>query len=767
MDSLQNALALFRDGRLAEAEAACERLRTSPRERHGALTLLAELRMDSGRAEAAFASLEEIARLTPRDAANLRRLGGALITVGRAAAAADVLTRAVREEPANVRGHNNLGQALLKSRQLPEAAACFTRALELDPRYTIARFNLGLALEGLERPLEALREYDALLDLQRTHQAGWARRGALQWRMGRPADALASLNAALALRPDDAGSLALRAAALLALGRGAEALAAADQALAFEATSVEALQYRAAALSQLHRAEEALRCLEHAAELAPENVEVWCNRAVIHHRLGDAQSARRCFSEALRLDPASLTARSRLLASSLAPVPATAEESQQDRGAFEDALTAFERWLENRLENRPLQETEGWAIAQQPFFYLSYQDCSNRSLLQRYRTRAAAALAPFTPEPTVRAPAATAERRRFRLGIVSAHVFEHSVFRALTRGWLERLDRDAFEITVFHLGNRHDDATALAQRCADRFDAGPKSLPEWVRVIRDGGLDALVYPEIGIDPGTLALASLRLAPRQFAAWGHPETSGLPTMDAFLSAEAFEVQGAEAHYSERLIRLPHLGVYVEPTPVEPARLDLDALGIRHQRPWFVCAGTPYKYHPAHDAVWVQIARRVPDSTLVFFEYERPALSALLRRRLEGGFAAAGLDASRQLRWIPWQPRPVFRELLRHATGYLDTLGFSGFNTLLAAVEAGLPCVAFDGRFLRGRLGSGILRHLALDELVAGDTAGYVDIAVRLATDPVYRAEVSARLQSAAPRAFADAGAIRALERCLVE
>jgi predicted O-linked N-acetylglucosamine transferase (SPINDLY family) len=763
MESLQNALALLRDGRLAEAEAACERLCTSPRERHGALALLAELRMDSGRAEAAITSLEEIARLTPRDAANLRRLGGALISAGRAAAAIGVLTRAVSEEPANARGHNNLGQALLKSRRLAEAAACFARALELDPRYTIARFNLGLALEGLDRPLEALREYDALLDLQRTHQPGWARRGALQWRMGRPADALASLNAALALRPDDAGSLALRAAALLALERGAEALDAADQALAFEATSVEALQYRAAALSQLHRTEEALRCLEHASELAPGNAEVWCNRAVIHHRLGDAQSARRCFSEALRLDPASLTARSGLLASSLAPVPATREESQRDRSEFEEALAAFECWL----DGRPLEETEGWIIAQQPFFYLSYQDGSNRSLLQRYRTRAAAALARCTPAPNVRALHATAERRRFRLGIVSAHVFEHSVFRALTRGWLERLDRDACEITVFHLGNRHDAATALAQRCADRFDSEPRGLPEWARAIRDAGLDALVYPEIGIDPRTLALASLRLAPRQFAAWGHPETSGLPTMDAFLSAEAFEAQGAEAHYSERLIRLPHLGAYVVPTPVEPTRLDLDALGIRHQRPWFVCAGTPYKYHPAHDAVWVEIARRVPDSTLVFFEYERPALSALLRRRLEVGFAAAGLDASRQLRWIPWQPRPAFHELLRLASGYLDTLGFSGFNTLLAAVEAGVPCVALEGRFLRGRLGSGILRRLALDELVAGDTAGYIEIAVRLGTDPVYRAQVSARLQLAAPRAFADSNAIRALERCLVE
>jgi predicted O-linked N-acetylglucosamine transferase (SPINDLY family) len=763
MESLQNAFALVRDGRLGEAEALCERLRNSIQDRQAALTLLAELRMDSGRAAAAIPDLEDIARLSPFDAANLRRLGGALMAVGRHGDAIGVLSRAVDAEPANVRGYNNLGQALLKSARLPEAAACFVRALALDSRYAIARFNLALTLEGLERPLEALMEYGALLDLQPMHQASWARRGALQRRMGRPADALASLDRALSLHPDDVSTLALRAAALLALERAPEALSAADQALAHEPSSVEALQYRAAALSQLHRTEEALHCLARVLEIAPRNAEAWCNSAVIHHQLGDSPGARRCYHEALRLDPASLAARAGLLSSCLPPVSMTLDESLRSREDFVRVLTAFE----NTLEGRALSDAEAWMLAQQPFFYLSYHEDSNRDLLQRYRTRTVAALARCAPPMRPAAAAHASAARRGRIGIVSAHVFEHSVFRALTRGWLEYLDRDRFETIVFHLGVRDDAATALARRCADRFEAAPRSLPEWAHAIGEAGLDALIYPEIGIDRGTLALASLRLAPRQFAAWGHPETSGLPTVDTFLSAEAFEPSGAEAHYSERLIRLPHLGVCLDPLSDESATPDLEALGIRQQAPWFVCPGTPYKYDPAHDAVWVEIARRVPDSTLVFFEYERPGLSARLRRRLEIAFAAAGLDASRQLRWIPWQPRAMFRGLLGHATGYLDTLGFSGFNTLMLAVDAALPCVALEGRFLRGRLGSGVLRHLGLHELVAGDAASYVDIAVRLGLDPAYRANVSARVRSAAPQAYADVSAVRALERCLVE
>ena len=49
--------------------------------------------------------------------------------------------------------------------------------------------------------------------------------------------------------------------------------------------------------------------------------------------------------------------------------------------------------------------------------------------------------------------------------------------------------------------------------------------------------------------------------------------------------------------------------------------------------------------------------------------------------------------------------------------LDTLGFSGFNTAIQAVECGLPVVSREGEFMRGRLGSGILRRMGMEALVA--------------------------------------------------
>ena len=266
---------------------------------------------------------------------------------------------------------------------------------------------------------------------------------------------------------------------------------------------------------------------------------------------------------------------------------------------------------------------------------------------------------------------------------------------------------------------------------------------------------------------TLALATLRLAPQQLAAWGHPETSGLPTLDGFLSAELFEPPDAQDHYTEPLVRLPNLGVHCEPHGVTPADVDLPALGIPAGGAVFICPGVPFKYRPQHDRVLVEIARRVGRGRFVFFQHEAAQLSRKLEERIAAAFRAGGVDPAGRLLTIPWQPRAAFFGLLRQADVYLDTIGFSGFNTLMQAVECRLPCVTHEGRFMRGRLGSGILRRLGLAELVASDLDRYIDLAVHLAEDADRRARIRETMSRNAAALYRDRDAVDALERRLLE
>jgi len=263
-----------------------------------------------------------------------------------------------------------------------------------------------------------------------------------------------------------------------------------------------------------------------------------------------------------------------------------------------------------------------------------------------------------------------------------------------------------------------------------------------------------------MDATTAKLAALRLAPVQAASWGHPETSGLPTMDYYLSAQAMEPEGAQANYTEKLVALPNLGAWVLPGKERPG--EFTALEAKAGELLLVCPGTAFKYAPRYDSVLVDIAKRVPNARFVLFRSRPEALADKLRERLRDSFRRAGADFERQVSFIPWQPPGAFRALLRRADLCLDTLGFSGFNTALHVLECGAPLVAYEGRFLRGRLASGPLRHLGLAELVAGTKQAYVELAVALAADAQRRQALRGRIEAARGRLFRDAAPLDALE-----
>ncbi len=399
-------------------------------------------------------------------------------------------------------------------------------------------------------------------------------------------------------------------------------------------------------------------------------------------------------------------------------------------------------------------------MALQPF-YLAYQEQDNRDLLARYGALSTEIMRRWLERQRV-ARAQPPRRGHLRVGIVSAHIFDHSVWTALIKGWVGRLDRGRFEVDVFYLGQKQDQETLFAKSHAAHFEQGPKGLREWVQAILDRQPDVLIYPELGMEPMTGKLASSRLAPVQVASWGHPETSGLPTIDYYLSAEAFEPPGAQAYYTERLVTLPGSGCFYEAPPVTAVEPDLARLGIDPESSILICPGTPFKYVPQHDWVFPAIARMLGRCQFVFFTHQLAHLSEKLRRRLKATFERDGLDFERYVIFIPWQPRAEFCGLMRRAQLLLDTIGFSGFNTAMQAVGSGLPIVTREGRFMRGRLASGLLKRMGLSELVAQSEEEYVAMAATLARDAEYARQMRARTERARVALRGDPAPVRSLE-----
>jgi predicted O-linked N-acetylglucosamine transferase (SPINDLY family) len=87
--------------------------------------------------------------------------------------------------------------------------------------------------------------------------------------------------------------------------------------------------------------------------------------------------------------------------------------------------------------------------------------------------------------------------------------------------------------------------------------------------------------------------------------------------------------------------------------------------------------------------------------------------------------------------------------------------------MQAIECGLPVITMEGRFMRGRLASGLLRRLGMDDLIAESESDYVAKVVDFAQDDQRRKRVSEQIASRRDSLFGDVEAVRSLEDHLTQ
>jgi protein O-GlcNAc transferase len=685
------------------------------------------------------------------------QLAAAMLASGDAAAATRELRVLVREHPGNADAHNHLGLALEQSGDAEAALAAFDRALALAADHGPAASNRAALLAKTSRLEEARVELEKLARAQPRSASVHANLGAVHRDRGDLAAARASLQKALQLEPGLAAARLTLADALIDGGDLDAAQRELDTLLEDQPNDASAWVSRGRFAFMRNDLKDADAALARAVQIAPNLADAHHVLGLVKKAMGDAPAARRCHERASELDPMHSQARWAAVMARLPGLPPQEDEAARSRRAFAAGLEELERWY------GPQRVPTGFiAVGSTQPFFLAYQAGNHRDLLQAYGRLCARLMCAWPGAPA--APATRVRGGKLRLGIVSAHVGEHSVWTAIMRGLLPRLDRRRIELHLFNL--RVGAGDAASESVSARVHRAPASLTEWVQRIESSKLDALLYPEIGMDAMTLRLAALRLAPLQLASWGHPITTGLPTIDAFVSADAMEPADAQAQYVEKLVRLPGLGVCYEPLDVREEEIDLAALGLPQDKPLLLCPGMPFKYAPKDDAVWAGIAQLAPGAHLVFFEAGPLLSNSALRERLEGAFRAQGLEFGAHASFVRVLSRPQFFALMRRSALFLDTIGFSGFNTVMQAVECGLPVVTVEGDALRGRFGSGVLREMSLDDCVANDASSYVNIAVRLAHDAQGRADVKARIVAARPRVFGTEAPVRAFESLLL-
>jgi predicted O-linked N-acetylglucosamine transferase (SPINDLY family) len=315
------------------------------------------------------------------------------------------------------------------------------------------------------------------------------------------------------------------------------------------------------------------------------------------------------------------------------------------------------------------------------------------------------------------------------------------------------------------LGSSNDEETKLAKTKASTFTQDQASLEKWVSAILDKNIEVIIYPEIGMDQITVQLANLRLAPLQLVSWGHPETTGIPTIDYYLSAKLFEDSHAQDNYTEKLFELPNLGCTYSNLAVIPSTPDVEIWGINTHFPILLCPGTLQKYAPEYDCLFIEIVKRLGKCNIVLFTSTKER-ALVFKERLTKLFIEAELNLNDYVVFIPWLKSSDFYGLMQQSDVLLDPIGFSGFNTAMQAIDCDLPIVTREGRFMRGRLASGILKRMSLSELIVNTEEDYIALVVRLVEDKKYRQDMGKKIYENKAVLYNDLEPVQALETFLL-
>lgn len=710
---LDTPLRLYRQGRLDDAvRMARERLLADSNDAES-MSVEGLVALERKQAVAALRSCEALVALQPDHADAWVNVGRARLLAGKRAAAQQAFERAgqLQADHPGLLGE----QALLAvvAGKDSEALRLLDRVAGQHPRVAQAHFELGNRALHRGQLDAAFGHFRRAVEHDARHAAAHANLGAVLKDRRKLPQAVTHLDTALELDPTLA-----QAAYNLAM------------------IKIDQRQW-----------EPAARLLRQSLDVQPKQADAqyWLGNALMG--MGNAAEARKAYQAALRIDSHYIQARWGNVMAQLPAIAGHAGEQEESAAAFARELDKARSWFRTHSPVNAYQ-----AVGSQQPFYLAYIEQDHRAALQAYGDLCTSLMGAWARKIPVPAPAPRQEGK-IRIGVISAHIHSHSVWHAVLRGWVEHLDREQFTLELFHVGEDRDAETEWAARQVARLHHGLGDWTAWAQAVSQGRFDVLIYPEIGMDATTVRLCALRLARVQLASWGHPLTTGLPTIDGYISAQAFEQGGSQAHYNERLLALPRLGCAYRAYGTRPRPVDLATLGVTPGDRVLLCAGNSFKYAPRDDQLYVEIAHRCQPCKLMFFSGPGDLKARLLQERLRQAFMAAGLDFETSVRFVPWLPQEQFFGLLQQAHVFLDSPGFSGFNTAMQAVECGTPIVAWEGRFMRGRFASGILRELGMPEWIAESHTGFADRVLALCDDAA-RARVQQQLRERRARLFGD-------------
>jgi len=517
---------------------------------------------------------------------------------------------------------------------------------------------------------------------------------------------------------------------LSTLGQWKEAIQAYRQTLCKEPDYFEALNNLGNILREHGNTENAIKIYNKALTLKPDCAEVWNNLGNVLKENGQIENAIENYKKAIQIKPDYAEAWNNL-GSSLFEQNRFKDAIEHYKHALKLKSDYAEAWdnlggiLEVIGEFKPAIESCRQALKHKPdyikafsnlLYLLSYNVlCSPTEILEehqnwdcihgeKYKTHAFSHTKSKNPN------------KRLRIGYVSPDFRKHALsffFEPI----LKNHDRSRVEVY-----------------CYSTIEMSDK---EVAQKIYDDEIDILIDLAGHTAKNRLTIFTYKPAPIQATYLGYCNTSGLKSMDYWITDTVLHPESTVELAVEEIIRLQRCWICYQPPADAPEIIpETHAINI-------ITFGSFNNLSKlSHEVVrcWSLLLKEVSNSRLVL--KTRQLADPFIQERIITQFAQHGINSD-QLILLP--DTPLYMADYNKIDIALDTFPRSGGVTTADALWMGVPVITLAGQRYIERQGASILNAINLDELITSTPEEYITRAVTLAKDYKRRVELKTSLR----------------------
>ena len=646
------------------------------------------------------------------------------------------------------RNHHQAGR-------LQAAEAQYREIIQLDPTNAMAFYGLSLLAYQSGEYSTAENLIKEVIAQAPNNAQPLITLGTIKRAQGDFGAAIECYQRALAFTPTDPDVLCVLGSLYRDQGNFSEAANYFQKAVTIHPDNDVALTNLGNALWKLDRYEDAVELFRKAAGIKPDSSNALKNLGKALQEQDHYEAALECYQKAI-----DLTQDAGTLICLETALPIILESNDQIdllRDRLDKNLTSL---MESNLSLKdPVMEVN------KANFIMAYHGRNDKDIqikFSRLYEQACPSLiytAPHCVEPYTPSPDG-----RIRIGFISRFFRNYSIGRS-SKGIIEHLSRDHFYVTVIFPDPPDDEMGHAIASLADEALILPNGLDLSREAIARKQLDILFYQDIGMDQFTYFLAYSRLARIQCTSFGHPVTTGITNLDYYISTEDWEPEDGNTHYSEILLCLKGVSsvAFYEKHGLPDPLLPRSHFGLDEKNHIYICPQSLFKFHPEFDSFLAEILRADKIGQLVLIEGKHKNWHENLLRR----FKQTIPDVIDRISVNPPLHSKEFRNLIAVSDVVLDTIHFGGFNTSLDAFASGTPVVTLPGEFMRGRHTTSMYHKMGIDDCIAASKDEYINIALKLGTDPVYREQIRQRISDASNALWEEWDVIREFERIFIE